>query len=124
MDFLNQTLLTILILLPVIGAVLTLAHQAFWKQESQLKWVTLGFTVLNFVVSLALFSKSAVAGAGGFFFEQNIPWITAINTNYHVGVDGISFWLVILTTFIMPIADLSTSPSVEQRSQAARGLLA
>src|SRR5688572_19717215 len=118
MDFLNQTLLTILILLPIVGAVLTLAHQAFWKQESQLKWVTLGFTVLNFVVSLALFSKSAVAGTGGFFFEQNIPWIRAINTNYPVGVDGIRLWLVILTTFIMPIAVLSTWHSVEKRPTA------
>ena len=78
MDFINENLLTILILLPVVGAMLTLAHQAFWKQESQLKWVTLGFTVLNFVVSLLLFSKSAVAGASGFFFEKNVPWINAI----------------------------------------------
>lgn len=118
MDFLNDNLLTILILLPVVGAVLTLAHQAFWKQEGQLKWVTLGFTVLNFVVSLLLFSKSAVTGASGFFFEKNVPWINAINTNYHVGVDGLSFWLVILTTFIMPIAVLSTWHAVEKKATA------
>lgn len=118
MDLINQNLLTILILLPVVGAVLTLAHGMFWKQESHLKWVTLGFTVLNFLVSLALFSKSAVAGASGFFFEQNVPWIKAINTNYHVGVDGISFWLVILTTFVMPIAVISTWHSVEKRATA------
>ena len=67
MDFLNANLLTILILLPVVGAVLTLAHQMFWKQEGQLKWVTLGFTILNFLVSLALFSKSAVVGAERLF---------------------------------------------------------
>lgn len=118
MDFFNENLLTILILLPVVGAVLTLAHQMFWKQEGQLKWVTLGFTVLNFLISLALFSKSAAAGAGGFFFEQNVPWIKAINTNYHVGVDGLSFWLVILTTFIMPIAVISTWHAVEKRATA------
>ncbi len=118
MDFLNENLLTILILLPVVGAVLTLAHQAFWKQEGQLKWVTLGFTVLNFLVSLALFSKSAVAGASGFFFEKNVPWINAIGTNYHIGVDGLSFWLVILTTFIMPIAVLSTWHAVEKKATA------
>lgn len=70
MDFFNENLLTILILLPLVGAVLTLAHQMFWKQEGQLKWVTLGFTLLNFVVSLALFSKSAIAGPGGFFLKR------------------------------------------------------
>ena len=118
MDFINQNLITILIVLPVVGAVLTLAHQTFWKQESQLKWATLGFTMLNFLVSLALFSKSAIAGPGGFFFEQNVPWIKAINTNYHVGVDGLSFYLVILTTFIMPIAVLSTWHAVEKKATA------
>jgi NADH-quinone oxidoreductase subunit M len=118
MDFINHNLLTILILLPVIGAVITIAHQMFWKQEGRIKWLTLGFTLLNFLVSLAMFSKSAAVSANEFFFEQNIPWIKAINTNYHIGVDGISFWLVILTTFIMPIAVLSTWHAVEKRATA------
>ena len=42
----------------------------------------------------------------------------AINTNYHVGVDGLSLWLVLLTTFIMPIAVLSTWHAVEKRPTA------
>ncbi|MBK9162852.1 MAG: NADH-quinone oxidoreductase subunit M [Acidobacteria bacterium] len=42
----------------------------------------------------------------------------AINTNYHVGIDGLSLWLVILTTFIMPIAILSTWHAVEKRPLA------
>ncbi len=117
MDFINENLLSILILIPIIGAVLTLAHQMFWKQEGQLKWVTLGFTLLNFVVSLAMFARSSAA-PGGFMFEQNVPWIRAINSNYHIGVDGLSFWLVILTTFIMPIAVISTWHAVEKRITA------
>ena len=43
MDFISENLLTILILLPLVGAVLTLVHQMVWKQEGQLKWLTLGF---------------------------------------------------------------------------------
>ena len=97
---------------------LTLAHQMFWKQESQLKWVTLGFTVVNFLVSLIFLLDKGAASASGFFFEQNVPWIKAINTNYHVGVDGLSLWLVILTTFIMPIAVISTWHAVEKRPTA------
>ncbi|MBV9216660.1 MAG: NADH-quinone oxidoreductase subunit M [Acidobacteria bacterium] len=118
MDFLNNNLLTVLIVLPLVAAVVTLVYHAAAKNENDLKWVTLGFTLLNFLVSLALFSKTAVAGASGFFFEQNVTWIRSINTNYHVGVDGLSFWLVILTTFIMPIAVLSTWHAVEKRSAA------
>src|SRR3954451_23689998 len=118
MDFINANLLTILILLPTIGAALVIAHQIFWKDEAQLKWVTLAITVVNFLVSILLLSKSAAVSANGFFFEKNVPWIRAINTNYHVGVDGLSIWLVLLTTFIMPIAVLSSWHAVEKRKAA------
>src|SRR3954451_20154590 len=118
MDFINANLLTILILLPTIGAALVIAHQIFWKDEAQLKWVTLAITVVNFLVSILLLSKSAAVSASGFFFEKNVPWIRAINTNYHVGVDGLSLWLVVLTTFIMPISVLSTWHAVEKRRAA------
>ncbi len=117
MDFINENLLTILILLPVFGALFTLGHAIYWKHERDLKWLTLIFTVINFLVSLFLLG-SQTASSSGFFFEKNIPWIKAINTNYHVGVDGLSLWLVLLTTFIMPIAVVSTWNAVEKRHTA------
>jgi NADH-quinone oxidoreductase subunit M len=117
MNFITENLLTILILLPVFGALSVLGHQMFWKNEGQIKWVTLFWTVVNFVVSLLLFGSAQVS-ANGFYFEKNVPWIKAINTNYHIGVDGLSFWLVILTTFIMPIAVLSSWHAVEKRHTA------
>jgi NADH-quinone oxidoreductase subunit M len=118
MDFISENLLTILILFPVFGAAATLAHQMFWKQESQLKWVTLVFTIINFLLSLLLVTDKNTASASGFFFEKNVPWISAINTNFHLGVDGLSLWLVVLTTFIMPISILSTWNAVEKRPTA------
>ena len=117
MDFITENLLTILILLPVFGALATLGHSMFWKQESSLKWITLGFTLINFLISLLLLGSKTLS-ANGFYFEKNIPWIKAINTNYHLGVDGMSLWLVILTTFIMPIAVLSTWHAVEKSKTA------
>jgi NADH-quinone oxidoreductase subunit M len=114
MDFINAKLLTILILLPVVGAIAVIGHQAFWKQEGQLKWVTLVVTLLNFLISLAMLSGDAVKSASGFFFEQNVPWISAINTNYHVGVDGLSLWLVLLTTLIMPISVLAAWRAIDK----------
>lgn len=117
MDFINENLLTILILLPVFGAVGVILHQMFWKQESQLKWLTFGLTLVNFLISLLLISGTKTTGTG-FSFEKNVPWISAINSNYHVGVDGLSLWLVILTTFIMPIAVISTWHAVEKRPTA------
>ena len=118
MDFITENLLTILILLPTFGALGLLGHQMFSKQEGQLKWLTLGFTVVNFLISLFLLADKGAASTSGFFFEKNIPWIKAINTNYHVGVDGLSLWLVVLTTFIMPIAVISTWHAVEKKATA------
>ena len=117
MDFVSENLLTLLILLPVFGAVGLIAHQMFWKQEEHLKWVTLAITVVIFLLSLLLLGEGGTK-AGGFSFVKNVPWIEAINTNYHVGVDGLSLWLVILTTFIMPIAIISTWHAVEKRPLA------
>ncbi|HKX84317.1 MAG TPA: NADH-quinone oxidoreductase subunit M [Pyrinomonadaceae bacterium] len=118
MDFITENLITILILIPFLGALGVLGHQLFWKQEGQLKWVTLIVTIVNFLVSLFLLVDSGALSANGFYFEENVPWIKAINTNYHVGVDGLSLWLVILTTFIMPIAVISTWHAVEKRVTA------
>ncbi len=118
MDLINENLLTLLILLPVVGSLALIGHQMFWKQEEHLKWVTLIITLAIFLLSLLLLTGSSTASSAGFFFEQNVPWIQAINTNYHVGVDGLSLWLVILTTFIMPIAVLSTWHAVEKRPLA------
>ncbi|MDM7922782.1 MAG: NADH-quinone oxidoreductase subunit M [Pyrinomonadaceae bacterium] len=117
MDFINENLLTILILLPVVGAIGLIGHQMFWKQESHLKWATLAVTAVVFLLSLLLLGDKAMS-ANGFYFEKNFVWIEAINTNYHVGVDGLSLWLVILTTFIMPIAVISTWHAVEKRPTA------
>lgn len=118
MDFINQNLLTILILLPVFGAIAMMFYAMFAKEEGHLKWLTLAITIVNFAVSLFLLSDSAKPSANGFLFERNVPWIQAINTNYHVGVDGLSIWLLVLTTFIMPIAVISTWHAVEKRRTA------
>lgn len=117
MDFIKENLITILILLPAFGAVAVLGHSMFWNEVKHLKWVTLGITVFIFLVSLLLLGN-ATPSANGFMFEKSVPWIEAINTNYHVGVDGLSLWLIVLTTFIMPIAVLSTWDAVEKRHTA------
>jgi len=101
-------LLTILILLPVIGAATTVTYgYTPGARESHHRWIALGFTIATFLLSLAL-----ISGAGGstsaFRFEENYSWIASIGTRYHLGVDGISLWLVLLTTLLMPIAILSS----------------
>ncbi|HEX3229976.1 MAG TPA: NADH-quinone oxidoreductase subunit M, partial [Pyrinomonadaceae bacterium] len=112
---LQNHLLTILILLPVVGAATAIVYSLTpGARESHHRWIALGFTTLSFLVSLLLVSGSGSA-LGAFRFEENYPWIAAIGARYHLGVDGISLWLVVLTTLLMPIAVLSSWTAVTKR---------
>jgi NADH-quinone oxidoreductase subunit M len=108
-------LLTILILLPVAGALaLVLYSFASSRREEHYRWIALVTTVATFAVSLLLLRGVGASGAE-FRFEENVSWIGSIGANYHLGVDGVSLWLVLLTTLLMPIAVLSSWTSVRKR---------
>ncbi len=114
----QQHLLTIIILLPVIGALATVAYSLLpSKRESNYKWIALGFSLVDFALSLLLI-RGAQSGTGGFRFVEDVVWIGSIGAHYHVGVDGISLWLVILTTLLMPIAILSSWTAIQKRQLA------
>src|SRR5689334_20674523 len=108
-------LLTILILLPVAGA-LALVGYSFVsnRREEHYRWIALVVTVATFAVSLVLVRGVGASGAE-FRFEQNVNWIGSIGSRYHVAVDGISLWLVLLTTLLMPISVLSSWTAVRKR---------
>jgi NADH-quinone oxidoreductase subunit M len=111
-------LLTILILLPAIGALASVLYSfSPSRHEDHYKWIALITTISTFGISLLL-----LTGLGGdtanFRFEENALWIGSIGTRYHVGVDGISLWLVLLTTLLMPIAILSSWTAIKKRQLA------
>jgi len=109
----RQHLLTILILLPVVGALVAVAYSfAPSGQDAHYKWIALAVTTVTFVLSLLLVGG---VGAAEFQFEENVNWIGAIGARYHLGVDGISLWLVLLTTLLMPIAILSSWTAIAKR---------
>ncbi len=111
-------LLTILILLPVAGSLVLVGYSlASSRREEHYRWIALFTTIATFVVSLLL-----VRGLGGggaeFRFEENVTWIGSIGARYHLAVDGISLWLVLLTTLLMPISVLSSWTAVRKRPLA------
>ncbi|MCA1628233.1 MAG: NADH-quinone oxidoreductase subunit M [Acidobacteria bacterium] len=110
-------LLTALILLPVVGAVALVGYGLLpGARATHYRVIALLFSVTTFALSLLLLSGDPFSPA--MRFEQNELWIGAINARYHVGVDGISLWLVLLTTLLVPIAILSSWHAVEKRQLA------
>src|SRR5437660_6230211 len=119
----QQHLLTILILLPVVGAGTAVVYSFTpGAKESHHRWIALGFTTLAFLISLLL-----IRGAGGatstFRFEENYSWIASLGARYHLGVDGISLWLVLLTTLLMPISVLSSWTAITKRQTTYYALM-
>jgi NADH-quinone oxidoreductase subunit M len=111
----QQHLLTIIILLPVAGALATVAYSLLpGKRESNYKWIALAFSVVDFALSLLLV-RDISAGTRDFRSVEDVLWIGSIGAHYHVGVDGISLWLVLLTTLLMPIAILSSWTAIQKR---------
>src|SRR5438874_869049 len=108
-------LLTVIILLPLAGVLATVAYSLLpRKRDSNYKWIALAFSIVDFALSLLL-----VRGIGGgtkdFRFVEDVLWIGSIGAHYHIGVDGISLWLVLLTTLLMPIAILSSWTAIQKR---------
>ncbi|MGH7396480.1 MAG: NADH-quinone oxidoreductase subunit M [Candidatus Rokuibacteriota bacterium] len=105
-------LLTLVTFLPAAGAVLVLLLPR--RQEHVTKLATLGATLATFVVSVPLYFRFDPTSADYQFVEQK-AWIPSLGVSYHLGVDGVSVLLVLLTTFLMPLAILSSWTSVESR---------
>ncbi len=108
-----SNVLSLTTFLPILGVLLLL----FIPKDSKgvLRNVTLAVTVVTFLVSLIILTGFQTNAE--FQFVENVPWIAAgpFIMRYNIGIDGISLWLVILTTFMMPIAVLSTYTAVEEK---------
>ena len=69
------------------------------EQAKVVRWVALVGALVSFLVTLPLYGQFDTTTAAMQFVEK-APWIERFNVNYHLGVDGISFWFVLLTAFI------------------------
>jgi NADH-quinone oxidoreductase subunit M len=107
-----ESFLIALIVLPILGAVAVL----FIGRSSVTAIKTAGL-----VVSLAAFALSLVLASGfdpeisGFQMVSSHPWVGLLSISFHVGIDGMSLLLILLTTFMTPIALLASWNSIEKR---------
>ncbi len=117
MEWFNSHLLTVVTFAPFVWAVFGILLPG--KVTKQ--WALVGSLVV-FLLSLKLYGVYDPAGAE-FQLTEMKEWIPGLGISYSVGLDGISLWLILLTTFLMPIVILASFTSVEKREKEYYTLL-
>ncbi|HEX7779019.1 MAG TPA: NADH-quinone oxidoreductase subunit M [Vicinamibacterales bacterium] len=105
-------LLTALVFLPLLGGIAVLATGR--GRDALARQLALVVSLVTFVVSLVVWARFDPASAD-YQFVERYTWLPDFGISYHIGVDGISLLLVILTTFLTPISLLCAWESIEKR---------
>ena len=109
---LSLPILSIIIFLPLVGvALLSLINSTTANGERNLKQTALWVVCLNFIVSIAMLINFDQSDPN-FQFTESYFWLNS-GISYHLGVDGISILLIILTTFLMPFCILASFESIK-----------
>ena len=110
---LGEHILTVVIFLPLFGAVVIY----FIKDANTVRWTTLGVTIVDFILAIPL-----VCGFNTetheFQYVERAPWISSFNIEYYLGVDGISVLFVFLTALIGCICVLASWSSIDKKVNA------
>ncbi len=116
MSAITNYVLTVIIFFPLVGALIVgLYGRSADGNSENLKKIAIGVSLVEFLISLALLAyKLPLAG---YQFTARAKWIEngGLNVDYHVGVDGLSLFLVLLTTLIVPLALLASYSSITKR---------
>ena len=105
-------LLSVILFLPLLGALVLLGFPS--QRHTAIRACALVVMLLTFVVSFILYVVFD-ADLPQMQFAQRVPWIGTLGIYYHIGVDGISLPLILLTTFLSPIALLEAWGSIQTK---------
>jgi NADH-quinone oxidoreductase subunit M len=106
-------LLSVAIWLPIVlgGVLLAIGRD---QNANMVRWVALLSAIAGFLVTIPLVSNFDLSSAA-MQFQEKLPWIERFNVNYHLGVDGISVWFVLLTAFITIVVVISAWEVITER---------
>ncbi|GAB4569304.1 MAG: NADH-quinone oxidoreductase subunit M [Anaerolineae bacterium] len=96
-------LLTAIVFLPLLGAIVVMLLPRHDKR--MVRWVALGFSIVEFLLTLMLWFQYD-RGLGGFQFVESTPWFELLGASWHLGVDGISVVMILLTGLLVPLGVL------------------
>ena len=112
--------LSFLIFFPLAAAILVALMPRGAERSARL-WATLA-AAIEFAVSLPLWWR-VVPGTPGFQFEEKLAWIPSVGASYHLGIDGVSGLLALLTTFMSLIAMVGAWTAVDKKPREFYALL-
>jgi NADH-quinone oxidoreductase subunit M len=111
----DHLILTLIILTPLAGALLLALLP---DRGKTMQWAALAVTLATFGLTLHLpVHYNYAAQSGSFQFEQNHAWIAAPQIFYHLGVDGLSMWLMVLTGLLAPLGVLISWRAIGERKK-------
>ena len=105
MNQLDFPIISLVTFFPLLGAILILLIPK--ERKDSLRTAALAVSLIEFIISIPLLTyfKAEVAGMQ---FVEKVVWIKSFGVSYFMGIDGISLWIVMLTTFLTPICILSS----------------
>jgi NADH-quinone oxidoreductase subunit M len=105
-------LLNVIVFVPLLGAVAVLFLPR--QTPSLLRRFTMGVLAVDFIASLFLLGAPMTTG---WHFQYVTDWMPSFGIRYHVAVDGVSLWLVLLSTFTTPLAAYVSFGSIKKRTK-------
>ena len=105
MNFITEHLLSLILFIPAVAAVLVLFLPN--GENKLIRWFAFGASLIVLGLSLVLWFNFE-SFVPGFQFQENYPWYEAIGSSLHLGVDGLSLTMVLLTTLLTPLAILAS----------------
>jgi NADH-quinone oxidoreductase subunit M len=111
MDLIQDHILSIITFTPLLGAVVLL----LFRSDKAVRWAANVVGLVGFLVSLPLWFGFNHDDPRPFQFQEQLSWIPGLGVSYHLGVDGISALLILLTTLLGAIAILSSWTAITER---------
>ena len=105
-------LLTAVLFMPTLGAIWLMLMPR--EEESLHRGFGIAFSAITFALSLGLLAYFK-GNHGGFQMVVDKKWIPGLNAHFHLGIDGISLWLILLTTFLTPLVLLSATKAITKK---------
>jgi len=112
MTLLTNHPLTLITFLPLAGAIVIALMPR--NACAAIRWVTLAFSLLTFFLAIMLFVNFS-SNQPGMQFVEHFSWIASPRIGYHIGIDGLSLLLILLTGFLTPLAVLASWTSITTR---------